>query len=40
MALIEISKVPHIGQIFSRNILDGSFVTEIQKYFKDILCHV
>ena len=40
LALNEVCKVPYIAEIFPRNIWDGSFVTEIQKYFKDIPCHV
>ena len=40
LALNEVCKVPYIAVIFPRNIWDVSFVTEIQKYFKDILCHV
>ena len=40
LALNEVCKVPYIAEIFPRNIWDGSFVTEIQKYLKDLACHV
>ena len=40
LTLNEVRKGPNYEEIFCLNMLNGSFVTEVQEYFEDFFWHI